>query len=596
MTASGCCAPTRARRPPASRPCSRRSSGATTCSTCTSRCCCAAWRCSPAASSCAAVEAVCADAELPERDDRRRARAAGREVARERRRRPAGAPLPPARERAPVRGRTPGRGRGAAPLRATAGAVGAGAGRARGRARPARPRGGEPARGPRRALTRASGSATASRCCRFWLRRIDLEEAHRRFIEALAGGSRAHRAARRRAARGLGDRLPRGHARVRRGPRARGHAIARRAARDRAAVASAAAPRRIRDRAGRGGPPRSTSSRRAGLARREGLAAEEAVSVYSLGVARWRRGSRRGRGADQRERAVAALRSAGSRGVDPLAAEHLRDPPRRRPSQSLRLRIVFEETLQPFFQISCEAAVGYVLANQATIARLRGEPAQARAAARRSAAPVRAQRRRARARPRCSCGRAYLELATGAPDAGAAVPRGGARDAPAPERPARSRDGDGGTRARGDPERRARAGRAAARGRRASSSGARATGGGSSARCGARPTSRWRASASTRRRRRSRQRAGRGGHDRTRQLDRRHGRDAGGGGRAARRRCAGRGPVRPGPRGLPRRRRHGGAAAVERRAQMPGEGLQSRRKGRARTTGRATTTNQRRHR
>ena len=41
------------------------------------------------------------------------------------------------------------------------------------------------------------------------------------------------------------------------------------------------------------------------------------------------------------------------------------------------LRIVFEETLQPFHEISCEAAIGYVLANQATIARLRGEPDRA---------------------------------------------------------------------------------------------------------------------------------------------------------------------------------------------------------------------------
>ena len=43
------------------------------------------------------------------------------------------------------------------------------------------------------------------------------------------------------------------------------------------------------------------------------------------------------------------------------------------------LRVVFEETLQPFVEVSCDAAVGYVLANLAAIARARGDLARARA-------------------------------------------------------------------------------------------------------------------------------------------------------------------------------------------------------------------------
>ena len=39
---------------------------------------------------------------------------------------------------------------------------------------------------------------------------------------------------------------------------------------------------------------------------------------------------------------------------------------------------MFEETLQPFVEISCDTGVGYVLANQATIARVRDELGRAR--------------------------------------------------------------------------------------------------------------------------------------------------------------------------------------------------------------------------
>ncbi len=113
------------------------------------------------------------------------------------------------------------------------------------------------------------------------------------------------------------------------------------------------------------------------IARREGLAAYEAVSEYSLGVARWLMGDLAGAEelligaaasfraqAHSPERIPSLLNVAEMRAADPAA----------RPG----LRIVFEETLHPLVESSCETAVGYVLANQATIARLRGEPERAR--------------------------------------------------------------------------------------------------------------------------------------------------------------------------------------------------------------------------
>ena len=79
----------------------------------------------------------------------------------------------------------------------------------------------------------------------------------------------------------------------------------------------------------------------------------------------------------------------------------------------LGLRIVFEDTLQPFVEVSCDAAVGYVLANQAAIARARGDLARARALLDESGRAVRARRTTSAAGRTCSSGARYLELAEG---------------------------------------------------------------------------------------------------------------------------------------------------------------------------------------
>ncbi len=109
-----------------------------------------------------------------------------------------------------------------------------------------------------------------------------------------------------------------------------------------------------------------------GLAEEEGLAAAAALSIHSIGVARWLSGDLAG-ATEMLAASVEAFHAAGPGEVitSPLnLAEG-------RPGDGVTLRIVFEESLQPFYEISCEAAIGYVLANQATIARQQGEPGRA---------------------------------------------------------------------------------------------------------------------------------------------------------------------------------------------------------------------------
>ncbi len=112
------------------------------------------------------------------------------------------------------------------------------------------------------------------------------------------------------------------------------------------------------------------------VARDHRLAASEAVSVYSLGVAAWVAG----------ELAVAEERFAESAGLfaglgDPdetvpalinVSQVAVQDP------DAPGLRLVFEDTLQPFADISSAVAAGYVLLNWANVARAADDPARAR--------------------------------------------------------------------------------------------------------------------------------------------------------------------------------------------------------------------------
>jgi len=114
----------------------------------------------------------------------------------------------------------------------------------------------------------------------------------------------------------------------------------------------------------------------AAVARANDLAALEAVSVYSLGVAAWVVG----------DLAAAEARFAES---DDLFAG-VDDPDGTVPSlinvaqMAVQepgvpaLRLVFEDTLQPFSEVTSAIAAGYLLLNWANVARTAGDPARAR--------------------------------------------------------------------------------------------------------------------------------------------------------------------------------------------------------------------------
>jgi predicted ATPase/predicted negative regulator of RcsB-dependent stress response len=112
------------------------------------------------------------------------------------------------------------------------------------------------------------------------------------------------------------------------------------------------------------------------VARSHELAGLEAVSVYSLGMAAFVAG----------DLAVAEERFAESAGLfagvgDPdamvpsllnVAQVTVRAP------GSPELRLLFEDTLQPFSEVTCTIAAGYVFLNWANVARIAGDPARAR--------------------------------------------------------------------------------------------------------------------------------------------------------------------------------------------------------------------------
>jgi len=150
------------------------------------------------------------------------------------------------------------------------------------------------------------------------------------------------------------------------------------------------------------------------LAGEKGLAASRAVSVYSLGVALWTVGDLAGAEALLIESAASFRLFAGSseRILSLLNIAEMRSSD---PSGQPGLRIVFEETLQPFVEISCDTAIAYVLANQATIARVREEWGRARELLEEAGERF-ARTEDSRGEADVLIRRAYLELAEGAPD------------------------------------------------------------------------------------------------------------------------------------------------------------------------------------
>lgn len=148
------------------------------------------------------------------------------------------------------------------------------------------------------------------------------------------------------------------------------------------------------------------------LARRNGFAAREAICIYSLGVAYWIRGDLARAEELLRESGelFAALSGSSERIPSPVNIAEVRMS---RSDNRPGVRVVFEDTLQPFVEISCDAAVSYVLANQAGIARARGDTLGARALLDQSAARFEDSGDEA-GNAAVLVRRAYLELTEGA--------------------------------------------------------------------------------------------------------------------------------------------------------------------------------------
>jgi predicted ATPase len=246
----------------------------------------------------------------------------------------------------------------------------------------------------------------------FWLRRIDLREAQRRFAEALAADPERTALL----AQGL---LAAAAIDFRSGALPRGLPHAEESYAVASAIGDAHAEWRALQFLGEFGVANDDADvamqwlgRALELARREGFAAAAATCVCSLGFASWMLGD------------LARAEELLARSIDLFDA--LRGSPERirsllniaeiRTSQAggrPGLRVVFEDTLQPFLEISSAAAVGYVLANQAGVVRARGDLVRARTLLNESEARF-ADAGDERGTAAVLVRRAYLEFAEGA--------------------------------------------------------------------------------------------------------------------------------------------------------------------------------------
>jgi predicted ATPase len=147
------------------------------------------------------------------------------------------------------------------------------------------------------------------------------------------------------------------------------------------------------------------------LARRDGFAAAEAICVYSVGVAHWILGdlARAEQLVDQSIELFCALAGSPERILSPVNIAEIRTCT---PGDQPGLRMVFEDTLQPYVEISSDAAVSYALANQAGIVSARGDLGRAGALLDESAARFEDSGDE-RGQAAVLVRRAYLELAAG---------------------------------------------------------------------------------------------------------------------------------------------------------------------------------------
>jgi predicted ATPase len=245
----------------------------------------------------------------------------------------------------------------------------------------------------------------------FWMRRIDLHEANRRFGEALAAApERTTLRAQALLAAAAID--------FRSGTLQHGMALAEESRVVAAEIADSRSEWRALQFLGELGVASDSVEvavpwieRALELAGREGFAAAEAIGVYSLGVAHWILGDLVGAEelVSQSIEIFRGLPGSPERIPSPVNIAEITSELDGRPG----LRLVFEDSLQPFVEISCDAAVSHALMNQAGIARERGELGRARTLLDESAARFEAagdEHGRAAVLVR----RGYFELAEGA--------------------------------------------------------------------------------------------------------------------------------------------------------------------------------------
>ena len=205
----------------------------------------------------------------------------------------------------------------------------------------------------------------------FWMRRIDLHEASRRFAEALE-------AAPQRTALRAEALLAAAAIDFRSGTLQHGITLAEESRAVASEIGDARAEWRALQFLGELGVASdevevavSWIERALDLAEREGFAEGEGIGIYSLGVAHWILGDLTGAEEllAQSAEIFRALAYSPERIPSPVNIAEITTEFEGRPG----LRLVFEDTLQPFVEISCDTAVSYVLANQAGLARERGD-------------------------------------------------------------------------------------------------------------------------------------------------------------------------------------------------------------------------------
>jgi predicted ATPase len=245
----------------------------------------------------------------------------------------------------------------------------------------------------------------------YWMRRNDLREAHRRFGEALAA-TRDRTALRAKAL------LRAAAVDFRSGEVSRGQRLAEQSCSVAVEIGDRYAEWRAVQFVGEVGLVMDAVDvavpwleRGLRLAREEGFRPEEAIGVYSLGVAHWTRGNlaRAEEFVDESVALFGALTTSSECIISPVNFTEIRT---NQTGDRPGLRVVFEDTLQPFLEISCEAALGYVLANQAGLVCARGDLARARVLLGESAARF-AELGDERGRAAVLVKRAYLEFAEG---------------------------------------------------------------------------------------------------------------------------------------------------------------------------------------